>query len=193
MTKGNLRIIASDVFDMISFLVFVAWIVFFFRFFVASPYNVVWASMAETFQEWDFIVVDKVSPKFKTRERWDIIVFVPPGKDVAYIKRIIWLPWETIKIKDWHVEVCNTKNNTCETLDESGYIPAATQTEAKCWLTEFEVTGSWLFVMGDNRWFTTDSLCCFGIQCFKWANYLVPEENIIWKVYMRLVPHPEVF
>lgn len=189
-SKEKLKSLAYDIFDMLSFLVFVGWIVFFFRFFVASPYNVVWASMAQTFQEGDFIVVDKISPQLNWRKRWDIIVFVPPGKDVAYIKRVIWLPWETVKVESWNVEIC--KDNKCKILDESTYLPSSTKTEAKCWMTEFEVT-DWLFVMWDNRWFTTDSMCCFGLECYKWANYLVPTQNIIWKVYMRLIPHPTVF
>jgi signal peptidase I len=53
-----------DLFDMISFLVFVAGIVLFVRFFVANPYTVVGASMDPTFKESDFIVVDKVTPRF---------------------------------------------------------------------------------------------------------------------------------
>ena len=37
----------------------------------------------------DFIVVDKITPKFGQLQRGDVIVFVPPGKTVPYIKRII--------------------------------------------------------------------------------------------------------
>ena len=46
-----------------------------------------------------------------------------------------------------------------------------------------------VFVMGDNRWRTTDSLCCFWIQCYEWANYIVPDNYLIWKVWIRLYPH----
>jgi signal peptidase I len=48
--------------------------------------------MSPTFEENDFIVVDKITPRFGQLERGDIIVFVPPGKSVPYIKRIIGLP-----------------------------------------------------------------------------------------------------
>ena len=43
-----------DAFDLISFLIFVAGIVLFIRFFVANPYTVVGASMSPTFSENDF-------------------------------------------------------------------------------------------------------------------------------------------
>ncbi|MEI8092498.1 MAG: signal peptidase I [bacterium] len=59
------------------------------RFFVANPYTVVGASMAPTFAENDFIVVDKVTPRFGNLQRGDVIVFVPPGKSIPYIKRVI--------------------------------------------------------------------------------------------------------
>ena len=76
--KKKLLEILFDVFDMISFLVFVGGIVLFIRFFVANPYTVVGASMYPTFEESDFIVVDKITPRFAELKRGDVIVFVPP-------------------------------------------------------------------------------------------------------------------
>ncbi|MBU0626208.1 signal peptidase I [Patescibacteria group bacterium] len=61
----------------------------FIRFFVANPYTVVGASMHPTFEENDFIVVDKITPRFGELSRGDIIVFVPPGKNIPYIKRVV--------------------------------------------------------------------------------------------------------
>jgi hypothetical protein len=43
--------------------------------------------------------------------------------------------------------------------------------------------------MGDNRGRTTDSLCCFGIQCYEGANYVVPNSHFIGKVWIRLYPN----
>ena len=48
--------------------------------------------MAPNFEENDFIIVDKITPRFSTLNRGDVIVFVPPGKTIPYIKRIIGLP-----------------------------------------------------------------------------------------------------
>jgi signal peptidase I len=45
--------------------------------------------MSPTFEENDFIIVDKITPRFGQLHRGDVIVFVPPGKDVPYIKRIV--------------------------------------------------------------------------------------------------------
>ncbi len=174
-----------DVFDIVAFLVFVIGIVLFVRFFVFNPFSVVGMSMHPTFEEWDFIIVDKITPNFWELKRWDVIVFVPPEKDVPYIKRIIWLPWETVKVWDNTINIC-ASDGTCAPLDEK-YLPADYITEPRCNKDTFEVEWGY-FVMGDNRGHSTDSLCCFWFGCFKNANFVVPDDHIIGKVFVRLFP-----
>lgn len=188
-TKRTFKDVLLDFFDMISFLVFVFWIVLFIRFFLFNPYTVVWQSMEPTFDEKDFIIVDKITPKIWTFQRWDIIVFVPAGKDVPYIKRIIGLPGEVVKIDDWEVYVCNNDDTweNCQLLQED-YLPEDIYTKASCWITEFKVDEWKYFVLWDNRDHSTDSRCCFGLWCYSWANYLVGKEDIIGKVYIKLLP-----
>lgn len=176
-----------DLFDMVSFLVFVLWIVLFIRFFVANPYTVVWSSMAPTFIEKDFIIVDKISQKLWRLDRWDVIVFVPQWKTIPYIKRIIWLPWETVKIKEWWVRICDWEWKNCERLEET-YLPEWLETKTRCGITEFKIQ-EWYFVMWDNRWASTDSLCCFGLGCYDWATYEVLDKDMIWKVLFRVFPN----
>lgn len=188
--KRTFKDFLLDLFDIIAFFVFIWWIVLFIRFFLFNPYTVVWQSMEPTFDERDFIIVDKVTPKFSHYKRWDIVVFVPPDKDVPYIKRIIWVPGETVKLKDWSVFVC-TKSaewEKCEQLDES-YIWQWTLTKATCNVSEFNVTTWSYFVLWDNRNHSTDSRCCFWLGCYSGSNYFVPEDYIIWRVYIRIFPN----
>lgn len=179
---------------MVSFLIFVGGIVLFVRFFVANPYTVVGASMAPTFQENDFIIVDKITPRFSQLQRGDVIVFVPPGKIIPYIKRVIWLPWETVKIVHNGVEICTTDNKIeqCNTLAQP-YLDSSIKTEARCGVDTFVISTGWFFVMGDNRWFSTDSRCCFGLDCYEGSTYEVPFDNIIGKVYIRFFPDFSTF
>ena len=81
-----------DIFDVLSFLVLVAGLVLIVRVFVFNPFTVVGESMEPTFGERDFVIVDKVSPRFSEYERGDVVVFVPPNRDINYIKRIIGMP-----------------------------------------------------------------------------------------------------
>ena len=184
---NKIRDILLEIFDMLAFFVLVLWIVLFVRFFVANPYTVVWSSMAPTFAENDFIIVDKISQKIWKLDRGDVIVFVPHWKTIPYIKRIIWLPWETVKIKDGWVRICDEKWENCDQLKEP-YLPEWLLTKTKCWITEFKVE-KWYFVMWDNRWFSTDSLCCFGLWCYDWATYEVTDPDMIWKVMFRVFPN----
>lgn len=183
----KMKSILLDLFDMISFLVLVLGIVLFIRFFVANPYTVVGASMEPTFHENDFIIVDKLSQRFDNLTRWDIIVFVPDGKKIPYIKRIVWLPGETVKVKNGGVSICDTVTDDCWTLPET-YLPDGLQTKTRCGITDFEVK-EWYFVLWDNRWFSTDSRCCFGLGCYDWATYEVTEDDLIWKVLFRVFPN----
>lgn len=191
--KTKFKYFLLDLFDMVSFLIFVWGIVLFIRFFVANPYTVVWASMSPTFEENDFIIVDKITPRFSNFQRGDVIIFVPPKKTIPYIKRIIWLPGETIKIKNNRVSICKTENDReqCNILEEE-YLTWSVQTDAKCWKSEFEVKEGF-FVMWDNRWFSTDSRCCFGLDCYEWSTYEVPFDHIIGKVYVRFFPRFQTF
>lgn len=190
--KTKIQDIAFDLFDMIAFLVFVWGIVLFVRFFIANPYTVVGESMSPTFEESDFIVVDKITPRFGEFHRWDVIVFVPPGKTVPYIKRIIGMPGETVKIHDSKVQICSGANaQSCFDLSQP-YLSSSVWTDTRCGISDFKVN-SWYFVMGDNRSFSTDSRCCFGLYCYNGASYEVPFDNIMGKVYMRLFPHFGMF
>ena len=178
-----------DLFDMFSFLIFVGWIVLFIRFFVANPYTVVGASMAPTFTENDFIVVDKITSRFGQLSRGDVVVFVPPGKTIPYIKRVVGLPGETVKLVNNRVVICSGTPQNCFTLNESWYLDASVKTEARCGIDTFVVWTWGYFVMGDNRSFSTDSRCCFGLDCYPWSHYDVPFNNVIGKVYVRFYPN----
>ena len=186
----------AEFFDLVVFLVLVFWIVLFIRLFIATPYTVIWSSMAPNFAQKDWIIVEKITQRFSSFGRWDVIVFVAPGKTSPYIKRIIWLPWETVKFQDGEVYICSdnipwsivkdSEWNNCELLPEP-YLPEWLKTNATCGKDEFKVQW-WYFVMWDNRWRTTDSLCCFWIECYEWANYIVRDIDLIGKVFVRLYP-----
>lgn|GEM_PF-1461053 len=127
--KLRAAIFLFDLFDLIAFLFFVIGIVLTVRFFVFNPFTVVGQSMESTFSQGDFIIVDKITPKYGDLEREDILVFVPEGKDVPFIKRVIGMGGETVVVKDGDVYVCGEDDLTiindevpdvgsCDTLEE---------------------------------------------------------------------------
>ena len=147
--------------------------------------------MEPTFHENDFIIVDKLTPRFWELERWDVIVFVPEGKDVPYIKRIIGMPWETVFVKDNWFTICSGNvtsiSQTCSRLSEP-YIPSDFITQAKNNKDIFYIATGY-FTVWDHRWYSTDSLSCFGLWCYGNAIYTARPQNIIGKVLVRVFPN----
>lgn len=79
------------------------------RTFVAEARYIPSGSMLPTLEINDRLVIDKVSYRFKTPNRGDIVVFHPPAaagaqfSREAFIKRVIGLPGEVIEVKDGQV------------------------------------------------------------------------------------------
>ncbi len=190
-----------DAFDLVAFLVLVFWIILFIRFFIGTPYTVVGVSMMPTFESNDRIIVEKLSQRFWSLKRGQIIVFVPPGKEIPYIKRIIGLPGETVKFVDNQTYICNDETPESDIQAENGqfcsklaeeYLYPEAQTRPQGEKSEFEVRNGY-FVMGDNRGHTSDSLSCFSRQCYQGANYVVSSKDMIGRVMVRLFPHFTTF
>lgn len=147
--------------------------------------------MEPTFEQSDFIIVDKVTPRLWEIKREDILVFVPQGKEFAFIKRVIGLPGETIKIREWTVYICQDEATEIEDCKEHKeyYLPDefTTSTE-QCGRDTFTIESEGYFVLWDNRDHSTDSRCCFWLACHDDANYLVYEKDLIWKVAVKVYP-----
>jgi len=43
--------------------------------------------------------------------------------------------------------------------------------------------------MGDNRLHSADSRCCFGLGCYSGSSWEVTKDEILGKVYLRILPH----
>ncbi len=148
------------------------------RMFIAQPFIVSGASMEETFQSGEYLIVDQLSYQFHTPNRGDVIVFrYPNDPSKFFIKRVIGLPGETIAIDGNVVTITNEVSPNGIILDEP-YIKSmdngTTMTE-KLGAREY-------FVMGDNRDQSSDSRVWGVLQ----------EERIIGRAFLRLFP-PQVF
>ena len=185
-----LKLLAWEVFDITSFLIFIAGVVLFIWFFIFNPFTVVGSSMMTTIHNSDILIVDKITSKFHGYQRGDIIVFVPQGKQDAFIKRIVWLPGETVIIQNGGTYLCplgEIDREQCEKLDET-YLDSKTNTLALCSKNIFDVDEEWYFVMWDNRQGSTDSRCCFGGGCTETTPYLARPIDIIGRASLRILP-----
>lgn len=148
------------------------------RLFVAQPFIVSGASMEETFQSGEYLIVDQISYQFQSPERGDVVIFrYPRDPSTFFIKRVIGIPGDTISIANSEVRISNDEFPNGFLLDET-YIRSMSQTIS---LTEKLETGEY-FVMGDNRDQSSDSRT--------WGK--LEEDKIIGKAFLRLFP-PQSF
>jgi signal peptidase I len=152
------------------------------RFFVAAPYVVSGTSMLPTFQNWNYLIVDKLSYTFEKPQRGDVIVLdLPQETSRALIKRIIGLPGDTVVLSgpDPTVTIINAANPNGFVLNEPYIDPANYGGISN---TRYTLGPDEYFVMGDNRVVSADSRT--------WG--LLPAQDIVGRVFVRLYPFNEL-
>jgi signal peptidase I len=148
-------------FEVLETLVLTVVIFFGIQAFIAQPYKVQQESMENTLLPDQYVLVDKLSPRWDAYSYGDIVVFKPPAayaqaSDVPYIKRVIGLPGDTVSLRDGLVYVNDVKLNepyifTGEDGTQQQTFPAAGG--ASSWV----IPAGELFVMGDHREDSADS------------------------------------
>lgn len=142
----------NSFFELIKFAVIAALIVVPIRTFVAQPFIVSGSSMVPTFHDQEYLIVDELSYHLRDPHRGEVVVFKYPNDTTKYfIKRVVGLPGEKIKIKGNVVTIINAENPDGLVLDQSYIENKSSDT--------FEMTlkDSQYFVMGDNRIASSDS------------------------------------
>lgn len=118
--------------------------------FVGQRTEVNGESMYPTLHHRDNLIVDKLSYRFHEPERFDIIVFPYQYKEKTYyIKRVIGLPGEKVRIVDGYVYIDGEK------LEES--YGREVMKEAALASEEITLGADEYFVLGDNRNASEDS------------------------------------
>ncbi len=142
--------------------------------FVAQPYQVEQQSMENTLLPHQYVLVDKLTPRFDPYKRGDIVVFTPPGgssSSTPFIKRVIGLPGDVLDLRNGHVFINGQEIN-------EPYVYPGQTTEPLGGQDHWVVPPNTFFVMGDHRENSTDSRV-FGP---------VPIANIIGRAWLRYWP-----
>lgn len=164
--------------------------------FVAQPYKVQQGSMETTLMPDQYVLVDKLSPRWHAYQRGDIIVFEPPpswneGLNVPFIKRVIGVAGDTVNLKDGKVYVNGVA--LVEPYIFTGPTGPQTSEPAPGGASQWLIPEGELFVMGDHRQDSADSRNFGPIQVSKvigraWLRYW-PFDQLSFVVSQ---PHPEL-
>lgn len=168
--------------DLIKTGVIVFVIAFCLRFFVVQPFIVEGESMMPNYVNNEYLLAERITFLLHhDPARGDVIVFhYPNNPSVSYIKRVIGLPGETVKIADNKVTITNKDNPSGTELSED-YLPSGTITNtnvANGSAYSKTLGDNEFFVMGDNRQHSSDSR--------EWG--ILPRANIIGRAWLTLLP-----
>ena len=167
----------QSVWEVIKFVVITLAIVVPIRTWIAQPFIVSGASMESTFYDREYLIIDELTYQFRPPERSEVVVFrYPKDPSKFFIKRIIGLPGETLRLKDNEVSLKDATTGEWRKIEEP-------------YLTSSEATGLWAsqevtlapdeyFVLGDNRAVSSDSRY--------WG--ALPRQLITGRALVRLLP-----
>ena len=165
--------------DSFKILIIALIIVIPIRTFLFQPFMVKGSSMEPNYRSGDYLIVDELSYRLRDPQRSEVIVFKYPLNPInKYIKRIIGLPGETIKIVDSKTYITNDGGEFI--FNENDYL---TESDLSMWTVNNNEEAVTLkedeyFVMGDNRNYSSDSR--------RWG--VLPKENITGKMLFRFSP-----
>ncbi|OGJ09652.1 signal peptidase I [Candidatus Nomurabacteria bacterium RIFOXYB1_FULL_39_16] len=159
--------------ELVRFALIALIIVIPIRVFIAEPFIVSGSSMVPTFENGDYLIIDKVSYELGSPKRDDVVVFRYPGDTSKFfIKRIIGLPNETVDIKGNEVTITNGDYKEGFKLEQP-FVKNISNND-----THFELKNDEYFVMGDNRSASSDSRY--------WG--AVKKDLLTGKALLRLLP-----
>jgi signal peptidase I len=159
--------------------------------FIAQPFEVDQNSMIPTIEPQQYVLIDKLTPRFDDYRRGDIVVFQPPSGyeqgGIPFIKRVIGLPGDMIRLDNGRVFV--TAPGGSPVLIEEPYVVRGvsgvvepTQPRDAAGTSEWTVPEGSYFVMGDNRPQSQDSRV-FGP---------IDRELIVGRAWLRYFPLDQI-
>ena len=155
-------------FEVVETLVLTLLIYLLIHNFVAQPFEVQQSSMFPTIVDGEYILIDKLTPRFDGYEYGDVVVFSPPNTagladdGIPFIKRVIGLPGDTVSLENGRVWITRPGELPVRIEEpyvarrEDGSTVATDCPRVDCPLT-WIVGDDEYFVMGDNRQASQDS------------------------------------
>jgi len=142
--------------DVSEVIVFAVGIFFFVYLLIMRPHKIDGESMMPNYQNAEYLLTEKVTYYLNKPQRGDVVVLKPPesvSEGDEFIKRIVGLPDETVKVSGGHVYINDRLLN-------EPYIASDVSTDGGTFLaddTDYEVPTGQYFLMGDNREHSSDS------------------------------------
>lgn len=148
------------------------------------PYRVSGDSMSPNLEAGGIVIIDRISHKIAPLERGEIVVY-REWRESIKIKRILWLPGETLRIAEGNIWLTN---NSEPVLIDEVYLEEHVRTCVPGACTEFEpyvyeIPSEHYFVLGDNRLNSRDSRGCVDVaDCTNKKPLYIPRDEMLGRV-----------
>lgn len=146
--------LGSFVLELLQVVVFAISIFLFVYLLILQPHKIKGASMEPNFHDGEYLLTDKVSYRLGEPNRGDVVVFkAPPTYKDEFIKRIIGLPGEEIKVEGGKIYVDGRQLDEQYLPENINILPGRYSEEGK----STTVPADSYYVLGDNRDHSLDS------------------------------------
>ncbi|MDO8668899.1 MAG: signal peptidase I [Candidatus Buchananbacteria bacterium] len=156
-SPGKFKRLLDFIWEMAKITLISLVIVLPIRYFLIQPFYVKGASMEPNFHDHEYLIIDEISYRFNEPKRGDIIVFkYPKDPRQFFIKRVIGLPGETVKIDNGSIFITPVGGQS-NVLKED-YLASGVETRLPVsGYGELKLKDNEYYLMGDNRDQSQDS------------------------------------
>lgn len=169
--------IVKEIFSWIKIIITAFIIAFILTHFIIVNAKVPTGSMENTIPTGSRIIGSRLTYEFSDPERLDIIIFkAPDSPQENYVKRLIGLPGETVRIDNAVITIETTDGKTIEL--EEDYLKEEWFDSTGPY--EFKIPEDSYLMLGDNRNYSNDAR--------KWKNTYVKRDAILGKVEFMYYP-----
>lgn len=173
MESTRLRQAGSFIWEVVKIVAISLAIIIPIRYFLIQPFYVIGASMEPNFADYNYLIIDELTFRFQEPQRGEVVVLRnPQNRSEFFIKRVIGLPGDTVRIEQGKVYVNDA------ILDESAYLADDVVTSSFNGYQTITLNNDEYFVVGDNRTHSLDSRR-FGP---------VHKSSIVGRVWIRAWP-----
>ena len=153
LEQSTVGVVGVFLLELLKVAILAGVTIFLVRHFLFKPFYVKGQSMEPSFLSSEYLIIDELSYRLREPVRGEVVVFKEPlgSQKDFYLKRIIGLPGERVKLEDNTIIIYNEEHPKGFVLIED-YL-----TEATPGSKHVELGDDQYFVLGDNRDASFDS------------------------------------